>query len=251
MAFFSNLTGNPFGSAGVFGNPLQFVGGQWDQFSGGALAWERAQQAASAQRAWLAMMSNTAHQRQVRDLRLAGLNPILSVRGAGAAVPSAQAAAVPPPGGQSMMSAMQLIPQLRGVATAAKVATSQINANNAQAQLSLTNARLAESKIPTKPGAHGFTYAGVRDAMEAKERIQENISTSAKKAKRAIDEIRKVREQGDYVREQYKKRNLPVPKALKRDRAPSRSNYPTGFDGGVRWMRDRIKWFGRRTKGRY
>lgn len=58
--------------------------------------YENARMAAD-QRAWEQMMSGTAHQREVSDLKKAGLNPILSAGGNGASTPSQSPATMQAP----------------------------------------------------------------------------------------------------------------------------------------------------------
>lgn len=64
--------------------------------AGSAYSAQLAMQESQKSRDWQERMSNTAHQREVKDLRAAGLNPILSATGGqGASTPSGAMAQIP------------------------------------------------------------------------------------------------------------------------------------------------------------
>lgn len=92
---------------------------------------EWSKSSAQKQRHWSENMSNTAHQRQVADLKKAGLNPVLSATGTGASVPNVAQAQIPPAG--------NILNQAVSNAIAAKTARANVKNINAQENLNVAN----------------------------------------------------------------------------------------------------------------
>lgn len=126
-----------------------------------ALAMQFNAQEAAKSRSWQEYMSNTAHQREIRDLKAAGLNPVLSAMGGnGAAVTSgATASGVTPAGakGEVDTSANAALVQVLGSILSAQTQLQTANVN-ARTQEAVADKYTAMEKLVAQIGADASKY---------------------------------------------------------------------------------------------
>lgn len=117
---------------------------------------------AAKNRSWQQFMSDTAHQREVRDLKAAGLNPVLSAMGGqGAAVTSgATASGYTSSGGQASAdtSANQALVSLLGSMLQAQSSIAN-SATSALSNLGAADKYAAASRYAAELGLTGVTYS--------------------------------------------------------------------------------------------
>lgn len=197
-------------------------------------------------RRWQEKMSSTAHQREVEDLKKAGLNPILTVPGAGASTPPGNVAQIENPAkglsravleGRLMMAQEQSNSANAAKALADKnvsekqlqVQDAQILKEKSQANLNSANAAKAAAQVP-KEKVKGNLFQSIDKVISPK--IDNSGNFLDKAIKRAGESIKAKRESKSFKRRQklrQKKADLRLKKAKQKKFIKSFKGGNTGW----------------------
>jgi len=140
---------------------------------------------ADINRQWMTEMSNSAHQREVKDLVAAGLNPVLST-GVGASTPGGSMPSLSAPGvaaSRSFSDATTALSSARVSREQVKTLQSQQAVNSAQVAKLQADAAKSLSENQALKGTLKYSIGGMVDS------VQKNINAASAKAASMFEDL--------------------------------------------------------------
>lgn len=153
--------------------------------AGGIYSAKMTQQEAQRNRDWQKMMSDTAYQRAVKDMRAAGINPMLAYAQGGSSTPSGAMASYSNP----LDTAAYTLNESESIRNLKQAQQSQIELNKSQAELNSSASALNESRKETEATTRAVNAANVLESATRQQLNQASAQQAQQQTAKLVQDV--------------------------------------------------------------